>query len=183
MPRLMKILGVGLINAFALLAMIGDIHRCQRSQQLVSYLGLGPGPRQSGQGKDIRLGLRKHGRGYLRHLLIQGAHAVRRSGRDSALGKWGWKLFARKGQRNIAVARKMVVQVWHQLMGNAPTAAGTGKSLAVKLRKLSVLLGKTLRTQLGLPEALDACLAHFLQQLQSLPPHPDQGPPKIPHGT
>ena len=186
MLRLMKILGIGLINAFALLAMIGDIHRFQRPQQLVSYLGLSPGQRQSGQGKDIRLGVRKHGRGDLRHLLIQGAHAVLRSGRDSALGKWGWKLFARKGQRNIAVvavARKMVVQVWHQLMGNAPTAAESEKSLAVKLRKLSVLLGKNQRTQLGLPGALDACLSHFLQQLQSLSPLPDQGPLKIPDGT
>ncbi len=76
MLRLMKILGIGLINTFALLATIGDIHRFARPEQLVAYLGLSPGQRQSGQGKDIRLGVRKRGRGDLRHLLIQGAHAV-----------------------------------------------------------------------------------------------------------
>lgn len=172
MLRLMKILGIGLINAFALLATIGDIHRFARPEQLVAYLGLSPGQRQSGQGKDIRLGVRKRGRGDLRHLLIQGAHAVLRSGRDSTLGKWGWKLFARKGQRNIAVvavARKMVVQVWHQLMGHAPAAAESEKSLALKLRNLTVLLGKKLRSELALPGTLEECLAHFLQKLQPLP--------------
>ena len=171
MLRLMKILGIGLINTFALLATIGDIHRFARPEQLVAYLGLSPGQRQSGQGKDIRLGVRKRARGDLRHLLIQGAQAVLRSGRDSTLGKWGWKLFARKGQRNIAVvavARKMVVQVWHQLMGHAPTAAESEKSHVEKLRKLTFLLGKKLRAELALPGTLDDCLAHFLQKLQPL---------------
>lgn len=172
MLRLMKILGIGLINAFALLASIGDVHRFARPEQLVAYLGLSPGQRQSGHGKDIRLGVRGRGRSDLRHLLIQGAHAVLRSGRDSALGKWGWKLFARKGQRNIAVvavARKMVVQVWHQLMGHAPTAAESEKSLGEKLRKLTVGLGKKLRSELALPGTLGECLAHFLEKLQPLP--------------
>ena len=172
MLRLMKILGIGLINAFALLATIGDIHRFARPEQLASYLGLSPGQRQSGHSKDVRLGVRKRGRGDLRHLLIQGAHAVLRSGRESALGKWGWKLFARTGQRNIAVtavARKMVVQVWHQLMGHAPLAAGSEKSLGAKLRKLTVLLGKKLRAELALPGTLEDCLAYFLQKLQPLP--------------
>jgi transposase len=172
MLRLMKILGIGLINAFALLATIGDIHRFARPAQLVAYLGLSPGQRQSGHGKDIRVGVRKRGRGDLRHLLIQGAHAVLRMGRDSTLGKWGWKLFARKGQRNIAVvavARKMVVQVWHHLMGHAPSAAESEKSVEVKLRKLTVLLGKKLRAELALPGTLEECLTHFLQKLQPLP--------------
>lgn len=172
MLRLMKILGIGLINAFARLASIGDIHWFARPEQLVAYLaylGLSPGQRQSGHGKD---GVRGRGRGDLRHLLIQGAHAVLRSGRDSALGKWGWKLLMRKGQRNIAVvavARKMVVQVWHQLMGHAPTAAESEKSLGVKLRKLTVQLGKKLRNELAPPGTLGDCLAHFLQKLQPLP--------------
>ncbi len=68
-------------------------------------------------------------------------------------------------------------------MGNAPTAAESGKNLALKLRKLTVILGKNLRTQPGLPGALDACLAHFLQQLLSLSPSPAEDPHKIPHGT
>ena len=49
-------------------------------------------------------------------LLIQGAQAILCMSGNTVLGKWGWKLFARKGDRNTAVAsvaRKLVVQVWH----------------------------------------------------------------------
>ena len=79
MLRLMKILGIGLSSTPSPCSpAIGDIHRFSRPEQLVSYLGLSPGQRQSGHGKDIRVGVRKRGRGDLRHLLIQGAHAVLR---------------------------------------------------------------------------------------------------------
>lgn len=116
MLRCLNILGVGLINAFALLAVIGEVRRFQRPEKLVAYIGLNPGQRQSGTGKNIKLGVGKRGRGDIRHLLIQGAQAVLRMGRTTALGQWGWKLFARKGHRHVAVAavaRKLLVQVWH----------------------------------------------------------------------
>ena len=106
MLRSMKVLGVGLINAFALLAVIGDVRRFQRPEKLVAYIGLNPGQRQSGTGKNIKLGVGKRGRGDIRHLLIQGAQAVLRMGRATLLGQWGWKLFARKGNRNVAVCRR-----------------------------------------------------------------------------
>ena len=144
MLRCLKVLGVGLINAFALLAVIGDVRRFARPEKLVAYIGLNPGQRQSGTGKNIKLGVGKRGRGDIRHLLIQGAQAVLRMGRATALGQWGWKLFARKGNRNVAVAavaRKLLVQVWHMLSGNPPTALETDKSFTLKLHKLAVILG------------------------------------------
>ena len=106
----------------------------------------------------------------MRRLLVQGPHAVLRMGRNSPLGKWSWKLFARKGQRNIAVAavaRKLLVQVWHVLMGNPPDALETDKSFTAKLKKLNVTLGKVLRAELGLPGNLDACVLHFQNQILS----------------
>ena len=51
MLRSMKVLGVGLINAFALLAVIGDVRRFQRPEKLVAYIGLNPGQRQSGRAR------------------------------------------------------------------------------------------------------------------------------------
>jgi transposase len=165
MLRCMKLLGIGQINAFALLAIIGDVRRFERPEKLVAYIGLNPGQRVSGRGKNIKLGVGQRGRGDMRRLLIQGAHAVLRMGRNSPLGKWGWKLFARKGQRNIAVvavARKMLVQVWHLLSGNPPEALEPDKSLTVKLKKLAVMLGKDLRASLSLPSTVDACVAHLL---------------------
>ena len=168
MLRCMKLLGIGIINAFALIAIIGDIRRFETPAKLVAYIGLNPGQRESGRGKNIKLGIGKRGRGDMRRLLVQGAHAVLRMGRGTPLGKWGWKLFARKGQRNIAVAavaRKLLVQVWHALMGNPPDAMETDKSFTTKLRKLTVTLGKVLRAELSLPGNLDACVLHFQNQI------------------
>lgn len=157
MMRSMKVLGVGIVSAFALLAVIGDIRRFHSPEKLVAYIGLNPGQRQSGTRKDIRLGVGKRGRGDIRGLLIQGAQAVLRMGRHTLLGQWGWKLFARKGNRNVAVAavaRKLLVQVWHLLHGNPPTALETDKSFRLKLQKLAVVLGTALRTQTGLGKSL-----------------------------
>jgi transposase len=168
MLRCMRLLGIGQINAFALLAIIGDVRRFERPEKLVAYLGLNPGQRESGRGKHIKLGIGKRGRGDLRHLLVQGAHAVLRMGRSTPLGQWGWKLFARKGNRNIAVAavaRKLVVQVWHLLSGNPPEALEPSKSFDLKLHKLAVTLGKTTRAKLSLPESLAGCVAHLRNQL------------------
>ncbi len=161
MLRCMKLLGIGMINAFALLSVIGEVRRFERPEKLVAYIGLNPGQRQSGAGKNVKLGIGKRGRGDMRHLLIQGSHAVLRMGRGTPLGQWGWKLFARKGERNLAVAavaRKLLVQVWHLLSGNPPTALEANKSMAIKLHKLAVTLGKSLRAQMGLPSNLRDCL-------------------------
>ena len=172
MLRCMKLLGIGQINAFALLAVIGDVRRFERPEKLVAYLGLNPGQRESGRGKHIKLGVGKRGRGDMRHLLVQGAHAVLRMGRATPLGQWGWKLFARKGQRNIAVvavARKLLVQVWHLLSGNPPVALESDKSLHVKLIKLATMLGKKLRAELSLPPRLADCVEHLRKQLSQTP--------------
>ena len=161
MLRCMKLLGIGVINAFALLAVIGDVRRFERPEKLVAYIGLNPGQRDSGTGKRIKLGVGNRGRSDMRHLIVQGAHSVLRMGRSTTLGQWGWKLFARKGHRNIAVAaiaRKMMVQVWHLLMGNPPTALEPDKSQALKFRKLIAILGLSLREKLGLPSSIAKCI-------------------------
>jgi transposase len=176
MLRAMKLLGIGMINAFALLAVIGDIRRFERPEKLVAYIGLNPGQRDSGTGKRIKLGIGKRGRGDLRHLLIQGAQAVLRMGRGTSLGQWGWKLFARKGSRHIAVAavaRKLVVQVWHLLSGNPPVALEANKSLSLKLQKLAVILGKNLRAKLGMPADLKHCILELQKRTLAHPINPE----------
>lgn len=172
MLRTMKLLGIGIVNAFALLAVIGDVSRFATPQKLVAYVGLNPGRRQSGTGKDVKVGVGLRGRGDLRHLLVQGAHAVLRMGKATAMGQWGWKLFARKGNRNVAVcavARKLLVQVWHLLKGNPPQALETNKSLTVKLTKVGMTLGKTLREQLGLGRTLDECVETLRKRILNQP--------------
>jgi transposase len=56
----------------------------------------------------------------------------------------------------VAVARKLAVQVWHLLSGNAPKDLEDGKSLSTKLGKLAVTLGKVLRKELSFPPSLAA---------------------------
>jgi transposase len=173
MLRCMKLLGIGVINAFALLAIIGDVKRFERPEKLVAYVGLNPGQRSSGRCKNIKLGVGKRGRGDIRALLTQGAQAVLRSGAHTALGKWGWRLFARKGTRNTAVAavaRKLVVQVWHLLSGNPPTAIEQDKSLTCKLTRVAAALGAKLRKQLGFPSTLAACVTELQRRILELQP-------------
>jgi transposase len=164
MMRCMKVLGVGIVSGFALLAVIGDIQRFHSPEKLVAYIGLNPGQRQSGRGKDIRLGVGKRGRSDIRQLLVQGAQAVLRMGRHTALGQWGWKLFARKGNR------KLLVQVWHMLQGNPPTALESDKSFTLKLHKLAVVLGTSLRKDLGLGKSLAEGVGVLRQRTLALEP-------------
>jgi transposase len=174
MLRCMKLLGIGMINAFALLAVIGDVRRFERPEKLVAYIGLNPGQRVSGGNKRIKVGVGTRGRGDMRHLLIQGAQAVLRMGRHTPLGQWGWRLLARKGQRNTAVAaiaRKLLVQVWHLLMGNPPTALEADQSLTIKLQKLAVTLGCKLREKLNLPASLQSCIDELRRRILA-PPQP-----------
>jgi len=165
MLRSMSLPGIGMINAFALLAVIGEVRRFKRPEKLAAYIGLNPEQRRSGTGKHIRLGIGQRCRGDMRHLLIQGAHATLRTGKASALGQWGWKLFARKGSRNVAVAaiaRRLPVQVWHLLRGHPPTGLESDRSFTIKLQKLAVVPGRELREKLG----LDTGLAESIQALQ-----------------
>jgi len=169
MLRCMKLLGIGVVNAFALLATIGEVRRFDRAEKLVAYIGLNPGQKQSGRGKRIKLGVGKRGRGDMRHLLIQAAQAVLRSGAATALGQWGWKLFARKGNRNTAVAavaRKLVVQVWHLLTGNPPQALEADKTLGLKMRRLAAGLDAGQRAELGLPPGIAPCAAVLLARIR-----------------
>jgi len=168
MLRCMKLLGVGIVNAFALIAVIGDVRRFDRPEKLVAYIGLNPGQLQSGKNKFIKLPVGNRGRGDIRRLLIQGAQAVFRMGSNTILGRWGWKLFARKGSRNVAVtavARKLLVQVWHLLMGNPPGALDADKSFTIKLKKLAMALGTDLRCQLGLGGKLADCVQELRKRI------------------
>ena len=173
MLRCMKLLGIGQVNAFALLAIIGDVRRFERPEKLVAYIGLNPGQRESGRGKMIKVGVGRRGRGDMRRLLIQGAHAVLRSGKETPLGKWGWKLFARKGNRNIAVAavaRKLLTQVWHLLQGNPIEAVDSDTSLRMKLLQLASSIGKACREELRMPATLEACVDDMCKRLATALP-------------
>jgi transposase len=151
-PQLLSIVrlcGVREMVAFALGALIGDIHRFAEPRKLVKYIGLNPAFDHSGQGQWSG-GIAGHGRKDLRSLLIESAQAILRSAHP--LAQWGKKLLARKGSVNLAagaVARKLAVAVWHLLMGRWTPLEEIDERLALKVGKIITSVGPKGLQQLG----------------------------------
>ena len=95
-----------------------DPHRFRKSREVVCYLGLQPGRRNSGQ-SEPQLHISKKGDPYLRTLLVQGAqHILGPFGIELRSAALGLKL-AERGGRNgkkraiITTARKLAVLLHH----------------------------------------------------------------------
>lgn len=141
--RLLRLLGVRHIIAFAVGAVVGDVTRFANPKKLVAYLGLTPRVETSGNDTRGPQALPKYGRGDLRALLIQAAHvALRRA--DHPLHAWAWKLCLRKSHKNVAVAavaRKLTVSIWYCLRGLMPALAEVGATLERKIGRIATELG------------------------------------------
>jgi len=148
MLKLVRLMGIRHIVAFALVAIIGDINRFPTHKKLVAYLGLSPSINDSGLSIRGNRQLTQYGRGDLRALLIQSAHNALRQP-ASPLHKWGWKLVLRKSSKNIAVAavaRKLTVAVWYMMRGMFTPLQEINTTLRVKLSKLATEVGlKTIK--------------------------------------
>lgn len=151
-PQLLSIVrlcGVREMVAFALGALIGDIHRFAEPRKLVKYVGLNPAFDDSGQ-NTWSGGIAGHGRKDLRSLLIEAAQAILRS--QHPLARWGKKLLARKGSINLAVgaiARKLTVAIWYLLMGRWTPLEEIDARLALKVGKIITSVGPKGLKQLG----------------------------------
>jgi transposase len=131
-----RLCGVRDVIAFALGALIGDIHRFANPKKLVKYIGLNPAYDHSGE-EEWNGGVRGHGRRDLRSLLIEAAHSILRS--KQPVARWGKRLLARKSCRNLtvcAVARKLVVAVWYLMMGQWTPLEELDTPLQSKLGKI-----------------------------------------------
>ena len=103
--RLTSIPGIGVVNATALVAAIGDAATFARGRDLAAWLGLVPRQITTG-GKPRLLGISKRGNKYLRKLLVHGARAALPSLSESAtpLGKWLHGLLSRAHKNTVIVA-------------------------------------------------------------------------------
>ena len=116
--RLVTIPGVGVLNATALVAAVGNGAAFKRGRDLGAWLGLVPKQHTTG-GKPRLLGISKRGNKYLRMLFIHGARAAMPSlaASQSPLGEWLRGLLART-HRNIAIvalANKLARIAWATL--------------------------------------------------------------------
>jgi transposase len=111
---LVQLPGIGVLTAMVLLSAIGDIQRFAAPRKLVGYSGLGAGVHQSGQVNHSGR-ITKEGRRELRAFMVDAAWvAVEHSAH--------WKgVFERLAERLgkpkaiVAIARKLLVAVWHVL--------------------------------------------------------------------
>jgi transposase len=76
--RLVTIPGIDMVAALAIVAAIGEVGRFDRTQKLVSYLGLNPSVRQSGPGPAYHGRITKQGRGHASDMLVEAAWAASR---------------------------------------------------------------------------------------------------------
>jgi transposase len=113
--RLTDILGIGALNATALVAAVGDAATFAKGRDLAAWLGLVP-RQPTTDGRPKLLGITKRGSRYLRKMLLQGARSAMPSlaKGDTAIGAWLRGLLARS-HSNVAVvalAAKLARTVW-----------------------------------------------------------------------
>jgi transposase len=125
--RLATIPGIGVLNATALVAAIGDGRTFSRGRDLSAWLGLVPRQATTG-GKPKLLGITKRGSKYLRKLIIQGARAALPSLARTAtpLGNWLRGLLARAHGNTVvvALASKLARTAWALLRDETEFTAG-----------------------------------------------------------
>jgi transposase len=127
--RLATIPGVGVLNATALVAAIGDGRTFSRGRDLAAWFGLVPRQATTG-GKPKLLGITKRGSKYLRKLIIQGARSVMPSlaKTSTPIGSWLRNLLARAHGNTVvvALAAKLVRVAWALLRHGTSWSAAHG---------------------------------------------------------
>jgi transposase len=141
---LQQVRGVGTLIALTFVLTVGDAERFEHSRDVGCYVGLRPKRGNSGESQP-QLRITKEGDGYLRKLLVQGAHCILgKRGPDSDLKRWGLKLAERGGKNAkkraiVAVARKLAVllhrlwvtgEVYEPLRTSGPRKAEKKKAAA-----------------------------------------------------
>ncbi|HET8746200.1 MAG TPA: IS110 family transposase [Ramlibacter sp.] len=105
--RLEGIPGIGPLSATAFVAKVGDARNFANGRQVSSWMGVVPRQHSSG-GKQVLLGISKHGDVYLRTLMIHGARSVVKAVLRQPLpdARWSWltELVKRRGPNVAAVA-------------------------------------------------------------------------------
>jgi transposase len=131
-PYLLQLPGIALLSAMTILSAIGDVTRFPSAKQLVGYAGLGAGVHDSGKSHRDK-GITKQGRRDLRFVLVEAA-------RSAVQTHPYWKReFARLAKRIgehkavVAIARKLLIVVWHVLMAKSADRRADAEQVAFKL--------------------------------------------------
>jgi transposase len=136
--RLMTVPGVSLISAASFVAAAGDIKRFSSPKRLVSYLGLDPRVRQSGEAPARHGHISKQGSSEARHMLCEAAWVLVRT--PGPLRAFYERVRTRRGAQIalVATARKLAVLFWHLLTREEDYAFERPSLTRRKLRALEL---------------------------------------------
>jgi transposase len=139
--RLMTVPGVNVQTAATFMAAIGDIGRFSSPGKLVSYLGLDPRVRQSGNTPARHGRISKAGASEPRHMLGEVARKVMLT--PGPLRAFFERIRARRGPQvaATATARKLAVLFWHLLSREQDYAFARPAMTRNKVRRLELLAG------------------------------------------
>ena len=137
----MTVPGVNMITAATFVASVGDIGRFSSPRKLVSYLGLDPKVRESGNEPARHGRISKAGAAEARHVLGEVAWKVSRT--LGPLRAFFERVRARRGAQvaATATARKLVVLFWHLLTREQDYAFQRPSMTRNKIRRLELLAG------------------------------------------
>jgi transposase len=113
---LMTIPGVSYYSALAIYAELGEIDRFDTDKEVVSYAGLNPTIRESGDSR-IEGEISKRGSGQLRWILTQSTNVAVHTCNDEYLSRFYDRIAGKKPPKKalVATARKMLVSIYHML--------------------------------------------------------------------
>jgi hypothetical protein len=119
-------------------AAIGDVHRFGSPKKLVSYVGLDPRVRQSGEAPARHGHISKQGSAEARHMLCEAAWVLIRT--PGPLRAFYERVRARRGTQIalVATARKLSVLFWHLLTRDEDYAFERPSLTRRKLRALEL---------------------------------------------
>ena len=139
--RLMTIGGINMVVAVGVLSAIGDVRRFASADKLVSYLGLDPRVRQSGDRAAQHGRISKQGRSHARGMLVEAAWAAAVT--PGPLRAFYVRVQGRKGKQVAAVAtgRKIAVLAWHLLTKEEDYAFARPALVAMKERQMQLKAG------------------------------------------
>ncbi len=138
---LVQLPGISLLTALTLLAAIGDITRFPDAKHLVGYAGLGARIHDSGQ--TTRTGrITKEGRRDLRATMVEAAQTAANTHPhwQAELARLEPRLGRNKAI--VAIARKLLVAVWHLLTEQTLDRHAEPERLARKFMQIAYALGQ-----------------------------------------
>ena len=112
---IMTIPGISFVGAMSIVSEIGDISRFKTAEKLVSYSGMVPSRRNSGDTIQQGGHITKQGSTWLRSTMVEAALAASRF--DTRMKDIYERISIRRGKQKarVAVARHMLEIIWHML--------------------------------------------------------------------